>query len=71
MSVEAFFPQMMTVEQFAKHHAVSETTVRECIKGVSRNYPPLRVKQVGSGPGKRIYITAEQAAEWRDALPDA
>lgn len=64
-------PLMMTVAEFAKLHSVGETTVRECLRGASKNFPPLMAKQVGTGKGKRIYITAEQAAEWRAALRDA
>lgn len=70
MSLQAFYPLLMTVERFAELNSVSETTVRECLNGTSKNYPPLMAKQVGKGSGKRIYITAEQAAEWRAAMED-
>lgn len=66
-------PLMMSVTEFAALHGVGETTVRECIDGTSKSYPPLSVKRVRK-PGSaksRVYITAEQAAEWRAALPDA
>jgi predicted transcriptional regulator len=73
MTMASTTPLMMTVEQFAELHSVSETTVRSCIRGESDTYPPLNVKRVSKpGGGKSfIYITAEQAAEWRAALPDA
>lgn len=66
-------PLMMTVRQFAALHNVSETTVRECIAGTSDTYPPLTVKRVRKPDSQtsRIYVTAEQAAQWRAALPDA
>ena len=74
MSAPAIYaPLMMSVRQFADLHGVSETTVRECIAGTSESYPPLTVKRVRR-PGSQkshIYITAEQAAEWRAALNDA
>lgn len=73
MSVKQYTPLLMTVAEFARLHGIGETTVRECIKGASDSYPPLMVKRVRR-PGStksRIYITAEQAAEWRAALPDA
>ena len=59
------------VDEFARLHNVSETTVRECLAGVSKNYPPLRGKRTKPGRGGTVYITAEQAAEWRAALKDA
>lgn len=64
-------PLMMSVAEFAQLHRISETTVRDCIRGESTTYPPLQCKRVGSSRKSRIYITAEQAAEWRAALPDA
>lgn len=66
-------PLMMTVAQFADLHGISETTVRACIRGDSETYPPLVVKRVRKKGSNRshIYITAEQAAQWRAALPDA
>lgn len=66
-----FTPALMTVKEFAQLHGISETTVRECIAGISKNYPPLRAKRTKPGKGGLIYITAEQAAEWRTSLPDA
>lgn len=70
---QSYGPLLMTVEEFARLHGVGESTVRKCIKGTSDSYPPLMVKRVRK-PGSRksrIYITAEQAAEWRAALADA
>lgn len=64
-------PALMNVADFAKWHGVSETTVRECIAGVAKNYPPLQAKRTKPGKGGLLYITAEQAAEWRSLLPDA
>lgn len=66
-------PLLMTVDEFARLHGVGRTTVRDCIAGTSETYPPLKVKRVQKkGSQKsRIYITAEQAAEWRAALTDA
>ncbi|HLR97221.1 MAG TPA: hypothetical protein VK053_22050 [Jiangellaceae bacterium] len=67
-------PLLMTVRQFADLHGIGETTVRECIAGTSKSYPPLTVKRVkrkGSRTPGRLYITAEQAAAWRAALQDA
>ena len=61
---------MMSVAEFAQLHGVGETTVRDCIAGISKTYPPLMAKRVGKTK-TRIYITAEQAAAWRDALDDA
>lgn len=63
-------PLMMTVEEFAMLHGISESTVRRCLRGDSDTYPPLAAKKVGTKKRKRIYITAEQAAEWRAALKD-
>lgn len=63
-------PLMMTVRDFARLHGVGETTVRECIEGTSKNFPPLKAKKSG-GAKPRIYITAEAAREWREALADA
>lgn len=63
-------PLMMSVAEFARLHSVSETVVRECIAGTSKNYPPLKAKRA-RGERRRIYITAEAAAEWRAALDDA
>jgi hypothetical protein len=60
----------MTVAEFAKWHGLGETTVRDCIAGRAKNYPPLRAKRTKPGKGGLIYITAEAAAEWRAALPD-
>lgn len=70
---QQYAPLLMTVAEFARLHGLGETTVRECIKGTSDSYPPLVVKRVRK-PGSsksRIYITAEQAADWRAALADA
>ena len=61
---------MMSVAEFAQLHGVGETTVREGIAGTSKTYQPLMAKRVGKTK-TRIYITAEQAAAWRDALDDA
>ena len=63
-------PALMTIEDFAKWHGLSETTVRECVAGTAKNYPPLASKRNKPGRGGRIYITAEQAADWRDRLPN-
>lgn len=66
-------PLMMSVAEFCRLHGIGETAARECINGTSKSYPPLSVKRVRK-PGSaksRIYITAEQAAEWRAALQDA
>lgn len=64
-------PALMSVAEFAKWHGIGETTVRECIRGVAANYPPLKAKRTKPGKGGLIYITAESAAAWRAALPDA
>lgn len=64
-------PALMSVSEFAKWHGIGETTVRECIAGTSQNYPPLAAKRTKPGKGGLIYITSEQAAEWRANLPDA
>lgn len=64
-------PALMTVEQFAKWHGISESTVRACLRGDSTSYPPLRSKRTKPGKGGLIYITAEAAAKWRASLPDA
>lgn len=64
-------PALMTVKDFAEWHGISESTVRACIRGDSENFPPLQAKRTKPGRGGLIYITAEQAAEWRDSLPDA
>lgn len=64
-------PLLMTVEEFARLHGISPTVVRECLRGEAQNYPPLKAKRTKPGRGGRIYITAEQAAEWRASLPDA
>ncbi|WP_313280957.1 hypothetical protein [Timonella senegalensis] len=64
-------PLMMTVSQFAELHNVSETTVRRCIAGTSESYPPLAAKRGGTKKKPRIYITAEQAEAWRNALRNA
>lgn len=61
-------PLLMTVAEFAKLHGISESTVRKCIAGDSESYPPLSAKRAGNG---RIYITTEQAAEWRASFQDA
>lgn len=66
-----YAPLMMSVAKFAELHGISESVVRECIAGTSKNYPPLRVKRTKPGKGGLLYVTAEQAAEWRDSLPDA
>lgn len=75
MSAPAIYaPLMMSVAEFARLHGVGETVVRECIAGTSDVYPPLtvkRAKRAGTRGRGRIYITAEQAAAWRAALPDA
>jgi len=62
----------MNVEEFARLHGISESTVRACIAGKSESYPPLVAKRVRKPGSKssRIYITAEQAADWRSQLPD-
>lgn len=64
-------PLMMDVATFARLHGVSETTVRECLAGTSKTYPPLKAKRTKPGRGGRIHITAEQAADWRKRLSDA
>lgn len=66
-------PLMMTLKEFADLHGISETTARACMRGESDTYPPLPVKRVRRPGSTRsfIYVTAEQAAQWRDALPDA
>jgi predicted transcriptional regulator len=69
--MEIHSPLMMTVKEFARLHCIGETTVRDCLAGLSKNYPPLRAKRSQPGRGGQIYITAEQAAEWRAALPEA
>ncbi len=65
---------MMTLDQFAQRNAISRDTAERCMKSESDSYPNLvvkRVKKKGSkGPG-RIYVTVEQEAAWRNALPDA
>lgn len=66
-----FTPAMMTVEDFARRHSISETTARECIAGTSKNYPPLKAKRNKPGKGGRLYIRAEDAAEWRASFDDA
>lgn len=65
-----FGPLLMTIEQFADLNGIHPSTVRRCIAGTSKTYPPLRAKKSG---GKRhiTYITAEAAAEWRNNLQDA
>lgn len=63
-------PALMSVEDFARWHGLSPTVVRECIAGTSKTYPPLRAKR-SRGKRRLVYITAEAAAEWRAALPDA
>lgn len=68
MAEVTFAPLMMSVEEFARAHGISKTTARECIAGTSKNYPPLMAKRLKNG---RIYITAEQAKDWRDRLEDA
>lgn len=62
-------PLLMSVDEFARLHGLSPDTVRRCIAGTSDAYPPLRAKRSRSGR-KRVYITAEAAAEWRAALDD-
>ena len=62
-------PLLMSVDDFARLHGISESTVRDCIAGTSKNYPPLKAKRARGGR-LRIYITAEDAAEWRAALDD-
>lgn len=64
-------PALMSVASFAKWHGISESTVRECIAGTAKNYPPLQAKRTKPGKGGLLYITAEQAADWRSRLPDA
>ena len=71
MSAPAFAPLMMSVDEFARLHGIGTTTAWECVRGESKNYPPLRTKETLTGRGKRTYVTAEAAAEWRAALPDA
>lgn len=60
-------PLMMTIQDFAYLHGVSPSTVERCINGEPGDYPPLRIKRIGS----KRFITAEAAAQWRDSLPDA
>lgn len=62
-------PLMMTIKEFAELHLISPKTVRRCIAGTSTSYPPLRAKRT-RGNRKLVYITAEDAAEWRAALAD-
>ncbi|WP_276670246.1 hypothetical protein [Schaalia cardiffensis] len=69
MTGPQFAPLLMTVDDFARLHGLSSTTVRECIAGRSDAYPPLKTKRTRTGR-KRVYITAEAAAEWRAALDD-
>ena len=64
-------PALMSIADFATWHGISESTVRDCLKGKAKNYPPLQAKRTKPGKGGLIYITAEQAAEWRANLPDA
>lgn len=64
-----FTPLLMTVDEFARLHSVSVDTVRDCIAGTSKSYPPLKAKR-NRGGKKRLYITAEAAAQWREALDD-
>lgn len=62
------------VEDLAAATGLSETTIRDCIRGVSATYPPLqakRVKKDGSRGSGRIYITREQAEAWLAQFPDA
>ena len=63
MTTQSAAPLLMTVAEFAKLHGLSESTGRKCIAG-----PPLSAKRAGNG---RIYITTEQAAEWRASFQDA
>ena len=73
MTAPTFAPLMMSVEDFAKLHGISPDVTRECIRGESQTYPPLNAKRARKPGSKksRLYITAEAAAEWRAALPDA
>ena len=64
-------PALMNVADFAQWHGISESTVRDCIAGTAKNWPPLRAKRTKPGKGGLIFITAEAAAEWRANLPDA
>lgn len=69
-TTQNFAPLLMTIEQFADLNGISPSTVRKCIAGTSKTYPPLRAKK---SKGKRFvtYITTEAAAEWRNNLQDA
>lgn len=73
MTAAVYLRAMYSVADFAADHGVSESTVRDCIRGESAAYPPLKAKRVRRPGSKRslIYITAEAAAEWRAALADA
>lgn len=68
-----FAPLMMTIQEFADLHGIDPKTVYRCVDGISESYPPLRAKRARKPGSKksRLYITAEAAAEWRAALPDA
>lgn len=65
---------LYTVDDLIQATGLKETTIRDCIAGRSKNYPPLtakRIKAQGSnGPG-RLYITRQQAEAWLAAFPDA
>lgn len=69
MSGHLYAPLLMSVDEFARLHGLSPDTVRRCIAGTAKNYPPLKAKRT-RGRAKRVYITAEAAAEWRAALED-
>lgn len=63
-------PALMSVEDFARWHGISTSTVRECMAGTSKTFPPLRSKR-SRGKRRLVFITAEAAAEWRANFPDA
>ena len=66
-----FTPGLMTVKEFARYHTISESTARKCINGTAQGYPRLVARRTQEGRGGRLYITAEDAAEWRASFPYA
>lgn len=68
-------PQLLyTVDDLVASTGLSETTIRDCIKGRSTTYPPLqakRIKKTGSAGAGRLYVTRQQAEAWLAAFPDA